>query len=59
VLLGEGGASPVARNGLTGWTPLHEAAWKGAATCAAALVAGGSPLRPRTPKNETPADLAR
>jgi len=58
VLLGEGGASPVTR-GLTGWTALHEAAWQGKAATAAAIVAGGSPVRPRTPNNETPADLAR
>lgn len=47
------------RNQITGWIPLHEAAWKGSLSCVAALVEGGSPLRPRTPKNETPEDLAR
>ncbi len=44
---------------ITGWLPLHEAAWKGFEYCCSALIAGGSPIRPRTPKNETPADLAR
>ena len=47
------------RNQITGWQPLHEAAWKGSLACVTALVDGHSPLRPRTPKNETPADLAR
>ena len=44
---------------ITGWLPLHESAWKGFENCCLALIEGGSPIRPRTPKNETPADLAR
>ncbi len=52
-------ANPVIQNQLTGWQPLHEAAWKGYESCCLSLIAGGSPIRPRTSKNETPADLAR
>ncbi len=59
ILLQVGRANPTLRNHITNWTPLHEAAWKGSGECVTALLRGGSPLRPRTAKNETPADLAR
>ncbi len=73
---------------ITGWVPLHEAAWKGHTDCAIALLNWDAPAMPRsaiklvrlkhqkqiwwsfstqfvnfvqtrTPKSETPADLAR
>nr|XP_040564641.1 LOW QUALITY PROTEIN: tyrosine-protein kinase Shark-like [Lepeophtheirus salmonis] len=59
VLLEEAGADPTFRNQLTGWVPLHEAAWKGYTKCCQILIAFGSPALPRTPKNETPGDIAR
>ena len=34
----EGGANPTARNQITGWVPLHEAAWKGHRSCCEKLL---------------------
>eukprot|EP00092_Neocalanus_flemingeri_P028200 GFUD01030624.1.p1 GENE.GFUD01030624.1~~GFUD01030624.1.p1 ORF type:complete len:807 (+),score=129.29 GFUD01030624.1:58-2478(+) len=58
-LLEKGGANPTIRNELTQWVPLHEAAWKGHLECVSVLLEFHAPTKPRTPKNETPADLAR
>jgi len=58
-LLEKGGANPTIRNELTQWVPLHEAAWKGNLECISVLLEFSAPTKPRTPKNETPADLAR
>ena len=41
------------------WVALHEAAYKGHIDCVAALLEFHAPAKPRTPKNETPSDLAR
>lgn len=38
---------------------MHEAAWKGHDKCVQVLLNARSPAKPRTRKNETPADLAR
>eukprot|EP00096_Caligus_rogercresseyi_P015214 TRINITY_DN7664_c0_g1_i1.p1 TRINITY_DN7664_c0_g1~~TRINITY_DN7664_c0_g1_i1.p1 ORF type:complete len:691 (-),score=209.29 TRINITY_DN7664_c0_g1_i1:15-2087(-) len=59
VLLLEAGADPTFRNQITGWVPLHEAAWKGYTICCQILLNAGGPSHPRTPKNETPGDIAR
>ena len=58
ILLDKGKANPVIRNQVTGWIPLHEAAWKGYLDCVDVLLRWKSPKRPRTPKDETPMDLA-
>jgi len=58
-LLERGGANPTKRNDLTQWVPLHEAAWKGHLECVSVLLEFNAPTKPRTPKNETPADLAK
>ena len=45
---------------ISSWSPLHEAAWNGHLECAKALLTLGlAPLKPRTNKDETPADLAK
>jgi len=59
ILLKKGRANPTIRNELTQWVPLHEAAYKGHLDCVANLLDSQAPSKPRTPKNETPADLAR
>ena len=38
---------------------MHEAAYKGHIDCVVALLEFHAPAKPRTPKNETPSDLAR
>jgi len=59
VLLEKAGANPTMRNEQTRWVALHEAASKGHIDCVAILLEFHAPSKPRTPKNETPADLAR
>ena len=59
LLLERAGANPTMRNEQTGWVPLHEAANKGHIDCVATLLEFHAPSKPRTSKNETPADLAR
>ena len=59
ILLENGGANPTMRNERTGWVPLHEAASAGHIDCVTAILEFQAPTRPRTIKNETPADLAR
>ena len=59
ILLKHGKAIPVIKNQITGWFPLHEAAWKGHTECVNVLLEYHAPARPRTSKKETPADLAR
>lgn len=59
ILLRHGQANPVQKNRITGWLPLHEAAWKGHTECVRILLEYHSPLMPQTPKKETPSDLAR
>ena len=34
----DGGANPTTRNQITGWVPLHEAAWKGHLECCKKLL---------------------
>ena len=41
--------SPI-RNQITGWVPLHEAAWNGHIDCAKILLQWDSPVMSRTPK---------
>ena len=42
------------------WSPLHEASWNGHLECVKALLSIGlAPLKSRTNKDETPADLAK
>ena len=59
ILLESGGANPTMRNEGSGWVPLHEAARAGHIECVTAILEFQAPTRPRTNKNETPADLAR
>ena len=59
ILLELGRANVTIRNQTTGWVPLHEAAFHGYEGCAAMLLEHKAPPMPRTPENETPADLAR
>jgi len=59
ILLHKGGANPTLRNELTRWVPLHEAAFQGHLDSCVVLLEAHAPLAPRTPKNETPLDLAR
>ena len=59
ILLEQGRANPTMRNEKTGWVPLHQAASAGNIDCVTALLESQAPTRPRTGKNETPADLAR
>ena len=46
----EGGANPTIRNQITGWVPLHEAAWNGNIDCAKILLQWDAPVMSRTPK---------
>ena len=46
----EGGANPMIRNQITGWVPLHEAAWNGNIDCAKILLQWDAPVMSRTPK---------
>ena len=46
----EGGANPTIRNQITGWVPLHEAAWNGHIDCANILLQWDAPVMSRTPK---------
>ena len=59
ILLERGGANPTMRREVTGWVPLHQAASAGNIDCVTALLESQAPTKPRTAKNETPADLAR
>ena len=59
ILLLQGNANPTVRNIITDWVPMHEAAWKGYDKCVQVLLDARAPAKPRTRKNETPADLAR
>ena len=38
------------RNQITGWVPLHEAAWNGNIDCAKILLQWDAPVMSRTPK---------
>ena len=58
-LLERAAANPTMRNEQSQWVPLHVAAWRGSMDCILALLQCHAPLRPRTAKNESPADLAR
>ena len=46
----DGDANPTIRNQITGWVPLHEAAWNGNTECAKILLQWDAPVMSRTPK---------
>lgn len=58
VLVEKGGADVQERNATTGWVALHEAAFRGHVDCVKMLLQLNAPLRPRTPDEDTPKELA-
>ena len=54
----KGGADVQERNASTGWVALHEAAFRGHVECVKMLLQLNAPLRPRTPEEDTPKELA-
>ena len=57
-LVEKGGADVQERNASTGWVALHEAAFRGHTDCVRMLLLLNAPLRPRTPEEDTPRELA-
>ena len=58
LLVDKGGADVQERNATTGWVALHEAAFRGHTECVKMLLQLNAPLRPRTPEEDTPKELA-
>ena len=58
LLVEKGGADVQERNATTGWVALHEAAFRGHVDVCMALIQLNAPLRPRTPDEDTPKELA-
>jgi tyrosine-protein kinase len=58
LLVERGGADVQERNATTGWVALHEAAFRGHVECSKTLLKLNAPLRPRTPDEDTPRELA-
>ncbi len=58
MLVEKGGADVQDRNATTGWVALHEAAFRGHVDCVKVLLQLNAPLRPRTPEEDTPKELA-
>lgn len=58
ILVERGGADVQERNATTGWVALHEAAFRGHLECVRVLLQLNAPLRPRTPEEDTPKELA-
>lgn len=58
LIVEKGGADVQERNATTGWVALHEAAFRGHVECVKVLLQLNAPLRPRTPEEDTPKDLA-
>lgn len=59
LLIMEGKAGVQERNSKTDWVALHEAALRGHVECCKVLLRYHAPLRPRTPDNDKPRDLAQ
>lgn len=59
LLVMEGKAGVQERNSKTDWVALHEAALRGHDECCKVLLRYHAPLRPRTPDNDKPRDLAQ
>lgn len=58
LLVEKGGADVQERNATTGWVALHEAGFRGHVDVCQILLHLNAPLRPRTPDEDTPRDLA-
>ena len=58
LLVETGNADVQERNAMTGWVALHEAAMRGNLESVKCLLQFNAPLRPRTPDEDTPRDLA-
>lgn len=58
MMVEKGGADIQERNATTGWVALHEAAFRGHVDCVKVLLQLNAPLRPRTPEEDTPKELA-
>ena len=58
LLIKSGNAGVQERNSKTDWVALHEAALRGHVDCCKVLLQFRAPLRPRTPDNDTPRELA-